>query len=69
MIAQATHFGDIFEIFLGRQTAKNLPIFEDTDADSLLEALTQHQMLFCSLLMIKTCLDIIRAGKTINAQA
>ena len=42
-----------------------------TDADSPFEALTQHfePMLFWSLLMIKTALDIGRAGRTTNAQA
>ena len=71
MIAQTSHFGAILEIFQGRETAKNLPIMDPTDADSLLEALTQHfeRMLFWSLLMIKTALDIIKAGKTTNAQA
>ena len=71
MIAQTSHFGAILEIFQGRETEKNLPIMDPTDADSLLESLTQHfeRMLFWSLLMIKTALDIIRAGKTTNAQA
>ena len=71
LIAQTSHFGDILEIFLGRETAKNLPIMDPTDSDSLLEALTQHfePMLFWSLLMIKTALDIVRAVKATNAQA
>ena len=71
LIAQTSHFGAILEIFQGRESEKNLPIMDPTDADSLLESLAQHfeRMLFWSLLMIKTALDIIRAGKTTNAQA
>lgn len=42
MIAQTTHFGEILKIFLSRETAKNLPIMDPTDADSLLEALNHR---------------------------